>query len=53
MYDRLTKSSYGVDVYVESDAVNHACWNGKKEDDLYAQKIGLHVIPIVYVSSTI
>jgi saccharopine dehydrogenase-like NADP-dependent oxidoreductase len=41
-------SQFGVDPHVESDAVNHPCWNGKKEDDIDARKKGLFVIPIMY-----
>jgi hypothetical protein len=41
-----------VDPHVESDAVNHPCWNDKKEDDIDARKKGLFVIPIIYYRSS-
>jgi hypothetical protein len=40
------RSEWGIDPQVDTWAVRHACWDGKKADDAYAESKGLKVIPV-------
>ena len=39
-------SEWGIDPQVDTWAVRHSIWDGKKADDKYAAEKGLKVIPV-------